>query len=189
MLNDVAPLALPRRLTIIAARRKKCFRKAAHAGGMIPVTTAGERGKHVRYSTRCLAATLLVCVSTSQAQVGEVNALAAADWKTNLTIGPNGPIPVIVVDQFGYLTKSKKVAVIRDPQIGYDGSVKFEPNKSYALIEFPSGKVVKSAPPTVWSGGMTDQASGDKARWFDFSEIEAPGRQISRSASTSTKMS
>jgi endoglucanase len=136
----------------------------------------------VRYSVWCLAASLLVCVSTSQAQVGGTNApdrptdLAAADWKKKLTIGPNGPIPTIVVDQFGYLPKSKKVAVIRDPQVGYDSSARFTPGKAYALIELPTGKVVKTAPPTVWNGGNTDQASGDKAWWFDFSEIEAPGK-------------
>ena len=138
----------------------------------------------MRYSAWCLAASLLVCLSTSRAQVGGTSApdrpsrsdLAAADWKKNLAIGPNGPIPVIVVDQFGYLTKSKKVAVIRAPQVGFDSSAVFEPGKSYALIEIPTGKVVKTAPPRLWNGGSTDQASGDKAWWFDFSEIEAPGR-------------
>ena len=53
--------------------------------------------------------------------------LAAADWKKKLTVGPNGPIPAIVVDQFGYLTKSRKVAVIRAPQVGYDSSVRYRP--------------------------------------------------------------
>jgi hypothetical protein len=127
---------------------------------------------------------LLVCVHTSQAQVGGTNTqdrstrsdLAAADWKKNLETGPNGPIPAIVVDQFGYLTKSRKVAVIRAPQIGYDSFVKFAPGKSYALIELPSGKIVKTAPPTTWNRGNTDSASGDKAWWFDFSDIEASGR-------------
>jgi Glycosyl hydrolase family 9/Cellulase N-terminal ig-like domain len=138
----------------------------------------------VRYSAWCLAVSSLACVSTSQAQVDGTNAhdrpaqsdLAAADWKKNLTIGPNGPIPAIVVDQFGYLAKSKKVAVIRAPQVGYDGSARFAPGKSYSLIELPTGKVVKTAPPTVWNGGNTDPASGDKAWWFDFSQIEAPGK-------------
>jgi hypothetical protein len=127
---------------------------------------------------------LLICVSASQAKVGGTNAqdrparsdLASAHWKKNLTIGPNGPIPAIVVDQFGYLTKSKKVAVIRDPQVGYDSSAKFAPGKSYALIELPTGKIVKTSPPIAWNGGSADQASGDKVWWFDFSEIEAPGR-------------
>ena len=28
----------------------------------------------------------------------------------------------------------------------------------------------------MWNGGNTDPASGDKAWWFDFSEVEAPGK-------------
>src|SRR5690349_7578381 len=138
----------------------------------------------MRYNAWCLAASLLACVFASEAQVGEVNAqslpaqpnLAAADWKKNLTIGPNGPIPAIVVDQFGYLPKSRKVAVIRTPEVGYDNSARFAPGQSYALIELPTGKVVKAGSPTVWNGGKTDQTSGDKAWWFDFSEIETPGK-------------
>ena len=46
-----------------------------------------------------------------------------------LTLGVNGPIPVIVVDQFGYLTKASKIAVIRDPQMGYDSAVHFTPER------------------------------------------------------------
>ena len=131
-----------------------------------------------------VAASLLVSVALGLAQTGGANAqdrpvqldLATADWKKNLAIGPNGPIPVIVVDQFGYPTKSKKVAVIRDPQVGYDSFARFAPGKTYALIELPSGRVMKTAAPTEWNNGSTDQTSGDKAWWFDFSEIEAPGR-------------
>src|ERR1043165_2610414 len=75
----------------------------------------------------------LICLSTILALVGGSNAqdrpaqsnLAAADWKRNLTIGANGPIPAIVIDQFGYPTKSKKVAVIRTPEVGYDASARF----------------------------------------------------------------
>ena len=50
------------------------------------------------------------------------------------------------------------------------------PAQSYTLIELSTGKVVKTGPSTAWNGGKTDQASGDKVWWFDFSEVEAPGR-------------
>ena len=138
----------------------------------------------MRYGAWCLAASLLALVSTSRAQVGGTDAqnrpilsnFAAADWKKNLPNGPNGPIPAIVVDQFGYPTNSRKVAVIRAPQVGYDSSAGFAPGQSYALIELPSGKLVKTGSPMLWNAGNTDQASGDKAWWFDFSEIEAPGK-------------
>ena len=127
---------------------------------------------------------MLVCASTSQAQMAGPSApnlslqpnLAAADWKKNLRLGPNGPIPAIVVDQFGYLPKSRKVAVIRAPEVGYDNSANFAPGSNYRLLELPSGKVVKTGAPTAWNSGKADQASGDKAWWFDFSEVETPGR-------------
>jgi endoglucanase len=140
--------------------------------------------KDVRYDPWCLVALLLLCVSTSQAQVGATNTQdrsirldpAFADWSKGLPVGANGPIPAIVVDQFGYLTKSKKVAVIRSPEVGYDSFAGFAHGKTYALIQLPTGKIVKTASPTAWNGGTTDQTSGDKAWWFDFSEIEAPGK-------------
>ena len=138
----------------------------------------------MRYSAWCLAVSLLICVSASQtrfacAQAQSVSVepnLAAADWKKNLLPGPNGPIPAIVVDQFGYLPKSRKIAVIRAPQVGYDSSASFAPGSNYKLIEVSTGKAVKTGPSTAWNGGKTDQVSGDKVWWFDFSEVEAPGR-------------
>src|SRR5215510_11866244 len=56
-------------------------------------------------------------------------------WSQGLTLGANGPIPVIVVDQFGYPTKASKIAVIRDPQMGYDNVVSFTPGTTYAVVD------------------------------------------------------
>ena len=137
--------------------------------------------KQVRYIVWCLAAWLVACVSTSEVQAVEAlrlerPELASGDWRSNLKTGPNGPIPVIVVDQFGYLTKSSKVAIIRAPQAGYDGPTDFSPGKVYALIELSTGRTIKTAAPMIWNGGKTDAGSGDKAWWFDFSEVETPGK-------------
>jgi hypothetical protein len=82
---------------------------------------------------------------------------------------------VIVVDQFGYPTKASKIAVIRDPQMGYDNAAYFTPGTTYAVVDKSTGKIVKKGPPTAWNGGATDAVSGDKAWWFDFSDIEIPG--------------
>jgi endoglucanase len=99
-----------------------------------------------------------------------------SDWTHGLKVGPNGPIPVIVVDQFGYLTSAKKVAVIRDPKVGYDSFAGFSPGRRYALVELVTGNIVKEGPPHSWNSGATDNASGDRAWWFDFSDIVAPGK-------------
>src|SRR5215467_15804886 len=96
-------------------------------------------------------------------------------WSQGLTLGANGPIPVIVVDQFGYPTKASKIAVIRAPQMGYDNVISFTPGTTYAVVDKSTGKIVKKGPPTAWNGGATDGVSGDKVWWFDFSDIEIPG--------------
>ena len=45
----------------------------------------------------------------------------------------------IVVDQFGYLPASRKIAVIRDPQTGFDAAESFIPGTQYALVNKASG--------------------------------------------------
>ena len=96
-------------------------------------------------------------------------------WNQGLTAGPNGPIPLIVVDQFGYRTAAQKVAVIRDPQTGYDSAVDFTPGTQYAVVDKATGKTVKQGAPTSWNGGAVDSSSGDKVWWFDFSDVTTPG--------------
>ena len=100
---------------------------------------------------------------------------ADTTWSQGLALGVNGPIPVIVVDQFGYPTKASKIAVIRDPKVGYDNAAHFTPGATYALVDQSTGKIAKQGPPTPWNGGATDSVSGDKVWWFDFSDVTTPG--------------
>ncbi|MBS0237591.1 MAG: glycoside hydrolase family 9 protein [Proteobacteria bacterium] len=100
---------------------------------------------------------------------------ADTSWNQGLKLGVNGSIPVIVVDQFGYPAKGTKVAVIRNPQTGYDKSASFTPSRELQVVERSSGKVVKSGSPTPWNNGATDAVSGDQVWWFDFSDVETPG--------------
>jgi endoglucanase len=99
-------------------------------------------------------------------------------WSQRMATGVNGPIPVIVVDQFGYLPRAAKIAVIRDPQVGYDSAAHFTPGTTYAVVDQSSGKIVKQGPPTAWNGGATDDVSGDKVWWFDFSDVTIPGTYV-----------
>jgi hypothetical protein len=83
--------------------------------------------------------------------------------------------PNIVVDQFGYLPASEKMAVIRSPQVGFDQATTFTPGGTYAVVDARSGEKLLEATPIAWNGGATDPSSGDKAWWFDFSAIAKPG--------------
>lgn len=96
-------------------------------------------------------------------------------WSDGLGVGANGPIPFIVVDQFGYRTRATKVAVIRDPQTGYDSGEDFTPGSTYAVVDKATGTTIKEGAPAAWNGGSTDASSGDKVWWFDFSDVTTPG--------------
>lgn len=82
----------------------------------------------------------------------------------------------IVVDQFGYRPESKKVAIIRDPQTGFDASESFTPGTSYAVVNKKTKERIGTTTPTQWKNGTTDASSGDRVWWFDFSSVTAPGR-------------
>ena len=98
-----------------------------------------------------------------------------ADWTKGLTEGPNGPIPLIVVDQFGYRPNDPKLALVRDPRQGYDAGVDFTPGSSYALVDAKSGAAVKKGTLSAWSSGSVDERSGDVVWKFDFSDVTVPG--------------
>jgi hypothetical protein len=100
---------------------------------------------------------------------------ANTTWNQALALGVNGPIPAIVVDQFGYPTKASKIAVIRDPKVGYDNAAHFTPGAIYAVFDQSTGTIAKQGPPTPWNGGATDSVSGNKVWWFDFSDVTTPG--------------
>jgi len=106
--------------------------------------------------------------------LGDNQSNSNAAWSNGLKIGVNGPIPVIVVDQFGYPTNAHKIAVIRDPQVGYDSVAHFAPGSSYAVVQ-STGKIIKQGFPIAWNGSATDEVSGDKVWWFDFSDVTVPG--------------
>ena len=79
------------------------------------------------------------------------------------------------MDQFGYRTEATKVAVVRDPQQGYDADESFTPGGEYAVVEVGSNATVLTGAAVSWNGGATDPVSGDAAYWFDFSEVTRPG--------------
>jgi endoglucanase len=81
----------------------------------------------------------------------------------------------IITDQFGYLPDSKKIAVIKNPQIGFDKTEQFTPGNSYSLVNAKTGKVVFSANPVSWKTGATDASSGDQVWHFDFSAVTEIG--------------
>jgi endoglucanase len=89
---------------------------------------------------------------------------------------PDTATPAIVIDQFGYPPDQPKVAVLREPVMGFDAPRPYAPGAVLQVVEEGSGRVVLSGPPVAWSGGAVDPSSGDRAWWFDFSSLRTPGR-------------
>jgi endoglucanase len=83
--------------------------------------------------------------------------------------------PRIVLDQFGYRSADEKIAVIRCPVRGFDADPDCTHGDLYALVRASDQAKLLEAAPRPWNGGAVDPSSGDKAWWFDFSAIAAPG--------------
>jgi hypothetical protein len=81
----------------------------------------------------------------------------------------------IHVDQFGYPPNAQKIAVISDPQAGYNAKLSFTPGALYEVRHTATDAVALSGAPTRWSSGATHSQSGDKVWYFDFSALTAPG--------------
>lgn len=112
---------------------------------------------------------------------------AALCFCSSLSAGAQGsakdaasPTPFIVVDQFGYLPEARKVAVIRDPAIGFDSQWHFAPGTLYQVVNVATHAVVFEAAPVSWNAGAVDASSGDHAWRFDYSSLVAPGRYLIR---------
>ena len=88
--------------------------------------------------------------------------------------------PPIIVDQFGYLPSLQKVAVIKDPQTGFDSDWSFSPGETYAVVNRATGKAVYTGQPKPWKKGQVDETSGDRIWHFDFSTVQTPGRYVIR---------
>jgi endoglucanase len=77
----------------------------------------------------------------------------------------------IAVDQFGYLPDMTKMAVISDPQAGFNGGANYTPGGALQVRTWDSNTVVLSGSPSARISGGTDPQSGDRNWWFDFSAV------------------
>jgi endoglucanase len=81
----------------------------------------------------------------------------------------------LVVDQFGYRPPMKKVAVLADPQSGWNAGDSYVPGPELEVRKWSDGAVVLKGPVKAWNGGAVDDTAGDKGSWFDFSALKDPG--------------
>lgn len=95
--------------------------------------------------------------------------------------------PPILVDQFGYRPGDTKVAVIHQANASPedDRSLYAYLNDVYQVVDLNhSNRVVYENQAHIWKGGEINHQSGDRASWFDFSEVNRPGLYAIRNPRT-----
>ena len=105
---------------------------------------------------------------------------ARAATRPSAAQAPSATVPNshILVDQFGYLRADAKVAVIRNPHVGYDRTDNFTPGTAYEVRKRSDDSVVFSGAPAPWRDGTVQPSSGDQGWWFDFSKVTEPGQYV-----------
>src|SRR5262249_18693334 len=93
--------------------------------------------------------------------------------------------PQIIVDQFGWRPGDVKVAVFADPQRGQNAADRLVPGREFEVRSASATgegdrEVVFRGTLKPWKGGQTDEISGDRAWWADFSKLKTPGRYVLR---------
>lgn len=88
---------------------------------------------------------------------------------------PENITALIRIDQFGYRNADQKIAVISDPQVGYNAGASFSPGNEYQIKDWNTDAVVFSGALQSWNGGALHEQSGDKVWWFDFSTVSTTG--------------
>ena len=83
--------------------------------------------------------------------------------------------PFIHVDQFGYLPNSDKVAVLSNPQVGYNSNLVYTPSAVLEIRNSTTNAMVLEIAPQTWNNGDTHDASGDQGWWLDFTELTQVG--------------
>ncbi|MBP1995415.1 glycoside hydrolase family 9 protein [Paenibacillus eucommiae] len=81
----------------------------------------------------------------------------------------------MLVDQFGYRPGDDKVAVLVDPQTGYNSADAYIPGNTLEVRRVSDDHVMFTGSPTVWNNGATQSSSGDRGWWFNFSSVTAEG--------------
>jgi endoglucanase len=107
-----------------------------------------------------------------------VSLLGAVLAPTAMVAAPATRVSFIKVDQFGYLTNMRKIAVVADPQSGFNAAESFTPGvgpTDYEVRRWIDDGVVLTGGLQPWKSGATHGQSGDRGWSFDFSRLTAAG--------------
>ncbi len=127
---------------------------------------------------QCLVAALGLAVAPGAGRASAAD--PAPKWSVPAVSGVVTPgLPPVTghihVDQFGYLPDEQKVAVLSDPQKGFNAGDHFTPGPLLEVRQVADGAAVFRGAPVLFDRGRTDAISGDRGWWFDFTAVRQPG--------------
>jgi hypothetical protein len=83
--------------------------------------------------------------------------------------------PQITVDQFGWLPRSTKVAILADPIKGQNAGQKYQPGDRFEIRREPDGVSVYKGRTKPWNMGKVSELAGDRVWHADFSNLRDSG--------------
>ncbi|HAY71098.1 MAG TPA: hypothetical protein DCX89_04350, partial [Saprospirales bacterium] len=129
-----------------------------------------EQTALTRTSTQNCGSVLGSSIPNNTFGYGRIDAQAAVNRAKNELF-----VPIIKIDQFGYRPQDAKIAILSDPQTGYNAADSYTPGSTIVVKNSNTFEIVYSGSPVAWNGGATNDQSGDKVWRFDFSEFTTPG--------------
>ncbi|MBL7818134.1 MAG: glycoside hydrolase family 9 protein [Saprospiraceae bacterium] len=101
--------------------------------------------------------------------------LVATFLTITLCASPTNISTHIKTDQFGYRQADAKIAIIAQPQMGFNAPSSYTPGSTFKIRRWSDDVEVFSGSIAAWNGGSTHTQSGDKVWWFDFSNLTTAG--------------
>jgi hypothetical protein len=105
--------------------------------------------------------------------------LAAILWALGLSEGAGADddvvTPQITIDQFGWLPRARKVAVVAEPVRGQNAGSAYRPGRRFEVRSQADRTVVFRGTLRPWNGGKVSELAGDRVWHADFSGLRTRG--------------
>ena len=94
---------------------------------------------------------------------------------TPIPIEAQTPSQFIHLNQIGYLPTATKVAVLSNPQVGFNSADIYTPATQLQVRDANTDAILLNLSPVQWNSGATHEQSGDEGYWVDFSSFTQLG--------------
>ena len=83
--------------------------------------------------------------------------------------------PQIAIDQFGWLPRAGKVAILADPVKGQNAGHTYRPGTAFEIRREADGTVAYRGATKPWNSGGVSELAGDRVWYAVFSDLRTPG--------------